>query len=415
MYELRHKNDIVAKVEILNDASQINIKEVIAPHLLPLCAQNNAANIMHWWKRRAVPASRSDIMSLLGNNNASSPHQFLLDNLALSMTDCYWVCPESYNIRWEDVSFHSNGFPHDMDFSPNHEGNASSAISSFNPSASLCGDLDKRWIRRKGHIFLVKGNMPGNSFQQSLNEVFASEVHRMQGFRNHVEYKLSKLKNGSVGCISPCFTSNEIEFVPAWEIFDKYGYQKSPSFLEQYILWSSEEGVNKSELKRFLDYQFMTDFIMTNKDRHLSNFGLLRDANTLRCIAPAPIFDTGNSMFYDGIAAINYHSLVDIHIQSLYSTEKKTIENIDVNEVDLTCLPSANAIKDFYRQDPTLSSFADKIAECFEFKCAMAEELQHGKSFSKISSEIMSFYSGRAKEENNNLQLYPEHVAKQME
>ena len=43
-------------------------------------------------------------------------------------------------------------------------------------------------------MFLVKGNMPGNSFQQSLNEVFASSLHRKQKFDNHVEYKLIKLK-----------------------------------------------------------------------------------------------------------------------------------------------------------------------------------------------------------------------------
>lgn len=114
-------------------------------------------------------------------------HQFLLENLALSVTDCYWICPQACNIEWDSISFHKNEFKDDLPFSST--GNSSDIFvgSSYNPSASLGGDLDKRWIKKKGRMFLVKGNMPGNSFQQSLNEVFASSLHRKQKFDNHVE------------------------------------------------------------------------------------------------------------------------------------------------------------------------------------------------------------------------------------
>ena len=174
---------------------------------------------------------------------------------------------------------------------------------------------------------------------------------------------LVKLKNGSIGCISPCFTTDEIELVPAWEIFDKYGYAKNGSYIEQYVSHCAEEGVDKEECRKFLDYQFMIDFIMTNKDRHLSNFGLLRDSRTLECISPAPIFDSGNSMFYDGVAVVNYRSLLDVKIQSLYSTERKTMENVvDPYVVDLSRLPTADDIRSFYEKDPALSAFAARLS-----------------------------------------------------
>ena len=151
----------------------------------------------------------------------------------------------------------------------------------------------------------------------------------------------------------------------------------------------------------------MTDFLMTNKDRHLANFGLLRDSNTLECIGPAPIFDTGNSMFYDGAAVVNYRTMLDVRIQSLYSTERKTIENvIDPGVVHLDKVPDAASVREFYEQDPTLFSFASRIAGSFEFKCAMTKELQEGKSFSQIAREIISFYSGRGKEAKEALALY---------
>lgn len=411
IYELRHKDETVAEVEIASDASQIKVKEVVSPRLLPICAQSDISKIEHWWKRRAVPTSRSNIRKLLDDNSISSPHQFLLQNLALSVTDCYWICPKSSSIKWDEVSFHKNEFKADLHFSHTWNDSGSFAGSTYNPSASLGGDLDKRWIRKKGKIFLVKGNMPGNSFQQSLNEVFASSIHKLQGFSNYVEYKLIKLKNGSIGCISPCFTTDEIELVPAWEIFDKYGYATNSSYIEQYVSHCSEEGVNKEECRKFLDYQFMTDFIMTNKDRHLSNFGLLRNTRTLECVAPAPIFDSGNSMFYDGVAVVNYRTLLDVKIQSLYSTERKTIENVvDPRAIDLSRLPAKDDICSFYEKDPTLSAFASRIVECFEFKCAMAKELQNGKTFSQLSREIVSFYSSLSRQEKEDLGLFSRKV-----
>lgn len=35
----------------------------------------------------------------------------------------------------------------------------------------------------------------------------------------------------------------------------------------------------------------LTDFVISNTDEHLLNFGVLRDADTMKLIGPAPIFD----------------------------------------------------------------------------------------------------------------------------
>ena len=41
---------------------------------------------------------------------------------------------------------------------------------------------------------------------------------------------------------------------------------------------------------------FILDYIMLNEDRHLNNFGIIRDVQTLNWIGTAPIFDTGESL-----------------------------------------------------------------------------------------------------------------------
>ena len=38
------------------------------------------------------------------------------------------------------------------------------------------------------------------------------------------------------------------------------------------------------------------DYLIMNEDRHLNNFGIIRDVNTLKWLDVAPIFDNGQSL-----------------------------------------------------------------------------------------------------------------------
>ena len=41
---------------------------------------------------------------------------------------------------------------------------------------------------------------------------------------------------------------------------------------------------------------FLLDYLILNEDRHLNNFGIIRDVNTLKWLDVAPIFDNGQSL-----------------------------------------------------------------------------------------------------------------------
>lgn len=41
------------------------------------------------------------------------------------------------------------------------------------------------------------------------------------------------------------------------------------------------------------------DFIINNNDRHYGNFGFIRDVESLKYISMAPLFDNGNSLWYN--------------------------------------------------------------------------------------------------------------------
>ena len=49
----------------------------------------------------------------------------------------------------------------------------------------------------------------------------------------------------------------------------------------------------------FLDRMIVLDYIIANEDRHFNNFGVLREAETLKWLGFAPIYDSGSSLGYD--------------------------------------------------------------------------------------------------------------------
>lgn len=55
----------------------------------------------------------------------------------------------------------------------------------------------------------------------------------------------------------------------------------------------------------FLNKMITVDFLIANEDRHLNNLGLIRNAETLKWIGFAPIFDNGTSLVFHSKANPN--------------------------------------------------------------------------------------------------------------
>lgn len=138
--------------------------------------------------------------------------------------------------------------------------------------------------------------------QQAVNEVIAGELHKMSGWTNYVPYLLERVEMGEkeYPCsLSPLFTSNEKEFVSAYQLIRNAKIRNDSSFYEAIISQAVSKGVLENEVRRQLEYTILTDFLLSNTDRHFNNFGFMRDADTGKLCAMAPIFDTGNLLFYN--------------------------------------------------------------------------------------------------------------------
>lgn len=68
---------------------------------------------------------------------------------------------------------------------------------------------------------------------------------------------------------------------------------------------------------------FILDYLILNEDRHLNNFGIIRDANTLKWTMVAPIFNGGESLnmldYSDDEMIINGQGRFFYNVDSFYS------------------------------------------------------------------------------------------------
>ena len=108
---LMHKDHVIMDLDI-NETGGIKVKRInsVEEHHIPVGAQMNEIKLHDWWKDRATPQTRQGADSALQKLGYNSTSNMLIDNLALSLTDCYWIKPYSTDIQWKDVSLFSNSF-----------------------------------------------------------------------------------------------------------------------------------------------------------------------------------------------------------------------------------------------------------------------------------------------------------------
>ena len=89
-----------------------------------------------------------------------------------------------------------------------------------------------------------------------------------------------------------------MDLVSAWRIFQTRKKKNDVSVYQHYVNCCLELGVN---VVPALDQMIVIDYIIANEDRHLNNFGLLRNAETLQWLGASPIFDSGSSLGYNKV------------------------------------------------------------------------------------------------------------------
>ena len=335
---LMHQNTAVAEIQTDPECGIIGLTRVYRQDLLPvgtdvgLSSHEIAMELNGWDRKRQIPLGRQNyqtIEKLLGKSVSSA----LSETLRVSLTDCYWFKNARSNLFWKDVNFHDNGFLNDfakaelMVDGKKDDGNfvlnifdESRKMSidewskvSFNakytetgknnlrqhmvnfPDLTTGGRMEKGWFNIDSRPFMVKSGNWGRISEYCegkhilcANEVAAYKVAKLMGI-DCVPYMKAEL-NGVRLCASPCFIQDaDTEFISGWQIMrqnllDAKGVYK----------WLSEHGLRKET-----DLMLLFVHIIHDTDKHLNNFGILRDAKDTSSIRFAPLFDNGLSFASD--------------------------------------------------------------------------------------------------------------------
>lgn len=276
--------------------AEMNI-EIMEAHeeykkLFPLdLAEVSERGIASWIKHRSIPKNRAYVDTLLSSLGLSinRPLDIIRVSKGLSLNDCYWLKQEGSRDSFDSVNLYDNRFSRvlgQIAFTGYGSSNVSGLTSS--PEFTTNGMLPKCWRRIDGKILLYKGGTMGasNTGNEPYSEFYAYQIGKILGM-NVVPYSLSKWKN-TLCSTCELFTSKDVSFAPVGRIVRSGGMQAVREYYKKL----------GAEFKKALNDMLVFDALIFNTDRHYGNFGFLIDSHTNRIIAPAPLFDHGNSLFH---------------------------------------------------------------------------------------------------------------------
>ena len=258
--------------------------------LLPLGMELSDKGLASWLKNRAIPKNRAYVNAFLAKCglSANRPMDVISVCRGLSLNDSYWIVEEGFEGTFEDNNLYENNFSRVLAMIA-FTGYGSSARSSLasSPEFTTNGMLPKCWRRNAGKVYLYKGATSGasNMGNEPYSELYAYEIGTALGM-NVVPYKISKWKK-QMCSVCELFTSKDAAFVPVGRIVKTGGMKAVREYYENL----------GAEYVDALNDMIVFDAVIYNTDRHFGNFGVLVDSKTNKIIAPAPLFDHGNSLF----------------------------------------------------------------------------------------------------------------------
>ena len=294
IYTIKHFDTPLLKFSADENSNDPNLEIIWIneenKHLLPLDMELTTDSVYRWLRHRTIPKNRAYVHNFLSKCGLSinRPMNIISVSKGLSLNDCYWVVEEGFDGTYDKFNLYDNRFSQVLALIA-FTGYGSSIRTSLAscPEFTTNGMLPKCWRRMDGKVNLYKGGTMGasNTGNEPYSEFYACQIADALGI-SAVNYKLSKWK-GELCSVCELFTSKEYSFMPVGRIVTKGGFEAVRDFYKS----MGEDYVNA------LNDMIVLDAIICNTDRHFGNFGFLVDNKTNKIVAPAPLFDHGNSLF----------------------------------------------------------------------------------------------------------------------
>lgn len=398
LFVLKHKDlDVaMAQMDVMTGALE-TVVAVYLPEEMPPGIRRDGRNLRDWWKLRGIPDSRAGFRQVLECLDEPTGQSLMLASYGLSLTDHYWMQPLGQELYWKDLNFYDNDFSDDLGnlLTDSAEAGAEDKyepvkISVYSPASSVNGDMKKKWVIRGGSRYLMKVST-GCYGQQAVNEFIAGMLHKRLGWTNYVTYKVEKVRTAdgeAVASLSPLFTSAKLEFVSAYQLLKDHKVPNESSLFHKLIRQAEFWGADADMVRRQLEYTILVDFILSNTDRHLNNMGFLYDSEERRIVIMAPVFDSGNSLFFDREVIPHGDSLLDIRVNSFCKREVDMLRYVEedmISELNLDKLDgfSDEAYNSLIKFTCMPEQRAREIAETIDEKIEYLRKFSAGKKIWK--------------------------------
>ena len=233
-----------------------------------------------WCESRCVDLTRKSprVFKKMLKLNTSNEVDIVLSVYARTITDRYWFKPANSNKTFADVELLSS------------ELNESAIDGKFielddrvvmTPELTNIGSFEKCWIKSNGDWYLVKKGNRDELFSEYLIGILCCSLNL-----SAVMYSIFVTKDRIV---SKDFTNfGEMTYEPMSSITESEDHIDNINLLTQLT-------DDSTLVKQYMNIIFM-DTICFNVDRHLDNYGFLRDLKTGEILSMAPNYDNNLSL-----------------------------------------------------------------------------------------------------------------------
>lgn len=294
-----YKKEIIEDIGVMYTFFITNINEE-KRNLFPYSLEETAFGLEKWISARKVPKNRQFVNEILDTltekDSLKHPMDYIEVSFGLSLNDSYWIVPDDgKEYLWKDYNLYYNKFSEILSLVAftGHETEVTGLRTS--PEYTTNGMLKKCWHKKDDKIYLMKGSgfETANQGKEAYSEFYMSQVAKELGIE-HIEYDLEKF-HGQI--VSSCLlaTSEDYGYEPIGNILKKNKIEVVT--LDAKVILEIKK-IYKENFQHFED-MMLFDAIIGNTDRHLGNFGMLKNNNTGELLKPFPVFDNGLSMLND--------------------------------------------------------------------------------------------------------------------
>lgn len=270
---LMHKNDKVATCVFDSKGYLKSITKIHDSKLMPLCVkeENPVLDLQRWILERNISTNRRDIAPLrqFYGSGAFTP------STAISLFDCYWFSCENH-MDWERENAYDNwNCKKDTLFLMMSHPDELKEIDTRSPNLTIPGRTPRIWYRSGEDTYLLYGEA-----KKEISNYKLANGLPILAERAYV------ILTGNIYATTKSCTNKKIERI---SFEDMYNSCQNPSKSKMQNLQYCCEKYNIPNWKDFFRDMFHYDELIGNKNRELSDIGVLRDTITLETIGFAKL------------------------------------------------------------------------------------------------------------------------------